>query len=228
MTAAIIVFPGINRERDMRKAVEAVSGTAPLMVWHAETALPQVDLVIVPGGFSYGDYLRSGAIAARSPIMTDIVRRAREGLPVIGICNGFQILCEARLLPGVLMRNANLKFVCRDVHLRVENAATRFTRRYKKGQVIRVPVAHGEGNYFADADTLARLENDGRVLFRYCAPDGALSDAANPNGSQNHIAGIINEAGNVMGLMPHPEDHIDPMLGGTDGRALFESVLEAA
>lgn len=228
MTAAIIVFPGINRERDMRKAVEAVSGTAPLMVWHAETTLPQVDLVIVPGGFSYGDYLRSGAIAARSPIMTDIVRRAREGLPVIGICNGFQILCEARLLPGVLMRNANLKFVCRDVHLRVENAATRFTRRYKKGQVIRVPVAHGEGNYFADADTLARLENDGRVLFRYCAPDGALSDAANPNGSQNHIAGIINEAGNVMGLMPHPEDHIDPMLGGTDGRALFESVLEAA
>jgi len=228
MKTAIVVFPGINRERDMRKAVEAVSGTPPVMVWHAETALPEVDLVIIPGGFSYGDYLRTGAIAARAPIMTDIVRRAREGLPVIGVCNGFQILCEARLLPGVLMRNAGLKFVCRDVHLRVENASTRFTRRYRKGQVIRVPVAHGEGNYFADTETLARLESEGRVLFRYCAADGALSDGANPNGSLNHIAGIVNEAGNVMGMMPHPEDHIDPLLGGTDGRAFFESALGAA
>lgn len=228
MTAAIILFPGINRERDMARAVERVSGKAPLIVWHGETSLPKVDLVIVPGGFSYGDYLRCGAIAARSPIMSAIIREAEKGLPVMGICNGFQILTEARLLPGALMRNRDLKFICKDVHLRVEATNTRFTRRYAKGQVIRVPVAHGEGNYIADAETLKRIEDEGQVLFRYCDAAGAATEAANCNGSMNGIAGVMNAAGNVMGMMPHPEDLIDPLLGGTDGRALFESVLQQA
>ncbi len=190
---------------------------------------PRSDLVIIPGGFSYGDYLRTGAIAARAPIMTDIVRRARAGLPVIGICNGFQILCEARLLPGVLMRNAALKFVCHDVNLRVENASTRFTRRYKKGQVIRVPVAHGEGNYFADGETLASASKAKAACSSVIArPTARFRMTPIPTARMNHIAGLVNEAGNVMGMMPHPEDHIDPLLGGTDGRAFFESALEAA
>jgi phosphoribosylformylglycinamidine synthase len=228
LTTAIILFPGINRERDMAKAVERVSGKAPLIVWHGETDLPPCDLVIVPGGFSYGDYLRCGAIAARSPIMSAIIREAEKGLQVMGICNGFQILTEARLLPGALVRNRDLKFICRDVHLRVENANTRFTRRYAGGQVIRVPVAHGEGNYIADAETLKRLEGEGQVLFRYCDAGGALGEGSNINGSMNAVAGVMNARGNVMGMMPHPEDLIDPLLGGIDGRALFESVLERA
>jgi phosphoribosylformylglycinamidine synthase len=228
MRTAIILFPGINRERDMAKAVARVSGQQPLIVWHGESELPKVDLVIVPGGFSYGDYLRCGAIAARSPIMRAIIREAEKGLPVMGICNGFQILTEARLLPGALVRNRGLKFLCKDVHLRVENATSRFTRCYAKGQIIRVPIAHGEGNYIADAETLKRIEGEGQVLFRYCDEAGALSDAANVNGSMDAIAGVMNAAGNVMGMMPHPEDLIDPLLGGTDGRGLFESVLERA
>ncbi|HSM19849.1 MAG TPA: phosphoribosylformylglycinamidine synthase subunit PurQ [Hyphomicrobiales bacterium] len=224
--AAIILFPGINRERDMGLAVKAVSGREPEIVWYTDSALPDAEVYIIAGGFSYGDYLRSGAIAARAPVMADLLRKAEEGATVLGICNGFQILTEAGLLPGALMRNAGLKFVCKDVHLRVERSDTRFTRHYRQGQVIRVPVAHGDGNYFADEATLKRLNEENRVLFRYCAEDGTLSDAANPNGSIDHIAGIINEAGNVLGMMPHPEDLIDPLLGGTDGRALFESVLE--
>lgn len=228
LKAAIILFPGINRERDMVMAVRAVSGREPEIVWYTDPALPDAAVYIIAGGFSYGDYLRSGAIAARAPVMADLVRKAKAGATVLGICNGFQILTEAGLLPGALMRNAGLRFVCKDVHLRVERADTRFTRHYRPGQVIRVPVAHGDGNYFADEATLKRLKQENRVLFRYCAEDGTLSDAANPNGSIDHIAGILNEAGNVLGMMPHPEDLIDPLLGGTDGRALFESVLESA
>lgn len=228
MKTAIVVFPGINRERDMAKAVELVSGTKPVMVWHGESELPRVDLVIVPGGFSYGDYLRCGAIAARSPIMRAIIDSAGKGLNIIGICNGFQILTETRLLPGALMRNQDLNFICRDVHLKVENAKTRFTHRYGQGQVIRVPVAHGEGNYFADDETVTRLEGEGQVAFRYCTETGEASAEANCNGSLNNIAGITNIAGNVLGMMPHPEDLVTPLQGGTDGRGLFESILERA
>jgi phosphoribosylformylglycinamidine synthase subunit PurQ / glutaminase len=228
LQAAIILFPGINRERDMAMAVKAVSGRDPRIVWYTETTLPPADVFIIAGGFSYGDYLRSGAIAARAPVMADLARKAEAGATVLGICNGFQVLTEAGLLPGALMRNAGLKFVCKDVHLRVERTDTRFTSQYRKGQVIRVPVAHGDGNYFADEETLKRLEGEDQVLFRYCAGDGSLSDAANPNGSIDHIAGIVSKTGNVLGMMPHPEDLIDPVLGGTDGRALFESVLETA
>lgn len=228
MIAGIIVFPGINRERDMAKAVEAVSGRPPRFIWHAETTLPPIDLAIVPGGFSYGDYLRSGAIAARAPIMADLVRKAAAGLPVLGVCNGFQILTEAGLLPGVLMRNRDQRFVCRDVHLRVETNRTRFTHRYGKGQIIRVPVAHGDGNYFADTATVDRLEGEDQVVFRYAEPDGTLSARANPNGSTRNIAGIVSAAGNVLGLMPHPENLIDPLFGGTDGRGLFESLFSQA
>jgi phosphoribosylformylglycinamidine synthase len=226
MKTAIIIFPGLNRERDMARALRLVTGTEPIMVWHADTVLPASDLVVIPGGFSYGDYLRCGAIAARAPIM-DAVRAhaARRGL-LLGVCNGFQILCEAGLLPGVLMRNAQLKFICRDVHLRIERSDTPFTRGYNAGQVIRVPVAHGEGNYVADTDTLVRLESEGRVLFRYTRPDGTLHPNWNINGSSNAIAGIINERGNVLGLMPHPENHVEAALGSTDGRGLFAGIAD--
>src|SRR5882762_794492 len=199
MKSAVLVFPGINRERDMARALKLISGHEPQMAWHAETALPAgIDLVVLPGGFSYGDYLRCGAIAARAPIMDAVRTFAAKGGLVLGVCNGFQILCESGLLPGVLMRNARLKFICRDVYLRVERSGTPFTRGYNAGQVIRVPVAHGEGNYVADADTIARIEGEGRVLFRYTAPDGTLAPAANINGSTNAIAGIVGEASNVL------------------------------
>jgi phosphoribosylformylglycinamidine synthase subunit PurQ / glutaminase len=227
MKAAVIVFPGINRERDMARTLKLVSGRAPTMVWHADTALPSgTDLAVVPGGFSYGDYLRCGAIAARSPIMDAVRAFAAEGGLVLGVCNGFQILCEAGLLPGVLMRNARLKFVCRDVYLRVERSGTPFTRGYNAGQVIRVPVAHGEGNYVADADTIARIEGEGRVLFRYTSPDGTLAPEWNLNGATNAIAGIVNARGNVLGMMPHPENHVEAALGPTDGRGLFQGLVE--
>jgi phosphoribosylformylglycinamidine synthase subunit PurQ / glutaminase len=222
MKSAVVVFPGINRERDMARTLRLVSGREPTMVWHAETELPAgTDLAVVPGGFSYGDYLRCGAIAARAPIMDAVRTFAARGGLVLGVCNGFQILCEAGLLPGVLMRNAGLKFICRDVYLRVERSDTPFTRGYNPGQVIRVPVAHGEGDYVADADTISCLEADGRVMFRYTAPDGVLSPVWNVNGSTNSIAGIINERGNVLGMMPHPENHVEAALGATDGRGLF-------
>ena len=227
MRAAVIVFPGINRERDMARALTLVSGRAPAMVWHADTALPaDTDLAVLPGGFSYGDYLRCGAIAARAPIMEAVRDHARKGGLVLGVCNGFQILCEAGLLPGVLLRNAGLKFLCRDVHLRVERSDTPFTRGYNAGQVIRVPTAHGEGNYFASPATLQRLEDEGRVLFRYTSPDGTLAPEWNHNGATNAIAGIVNEGGNVLGMMPHPENHVEAALGPTDGRGLFQGLVE--
>jgi phosphoribosylformylglycinamidine synthase subunit PurQ / glutaminase len=227
MKSAVVVFPGINRERDMARTLELVSGQAPAMVWHADTALPAgTDLVVVPGGFSYGDYLRCGAIAARAPIMHAVRTFADSGGLVLGVCNGFQILCEAGLLPGVLMRNAQLKFICKDVHLKVERSGTPFTRGYNAGQVIRVPVAHGEGNFVADADTIARIEGEGRVVFRYCAPDGTVSSASNVNGSTNAIAGIVNARGNVLGMMPHPENQVEAALGSTDGRGLFAGLTE--
>lgn len=218
MKTAVIVFPGSNCDRDLAVALEAVTGVAPTMVWHGDTALPDgIGLVAVPGGFSYGDYLRSGAIAARSPIMQAVVEQAGRGLPVLGVCNGFQVLTEAGLLPGALMRNAGLNFVCRDVALRIDNAQSTFTSRYDAGETIRVPVAHHDGNYFADADTLDQLEGDGRVAFRYGEP---------VNGSARDIAGILNATGNVLGMMPHPERKIETAHGGTDGRRLFEGVLE--
>jgi phosphoribosylformylglycinamidine synthase I len=227
MSAAVIVFPGSNCDRDIAVALEAALGRAPQMVWHGNSDLPKVDLIAVPGGFSYGDYLRSGAMAANSPIMREVVAQAGRGLPVLGICNGFQVLTECGLLPGVLMRNASLKFICRDVDLRVERNDTIFTRDYGAGDVIRIPVAHHDGNYFTDPDTLEGLEGDGRVAFRYCTPDGAITDAANPNGSLANIAGILNEAGNVLGMMPHPERLADPLLGGTDGAPMFTALAEA-
>ena len=228
MKSAVVVFPGINRERDMARALKLISGRDPVMTWHADTALPHgTDLVVIPGGFSYGDYLRCGAIAARAPIM-DAVRAfvARGGL-VLGVCNGFQILCEAGLLPGVLMRNARLQFIAHDVYLRVERSDTPFTRGYNAGQVIRVPVANGEGNYTADAQTSARLEGEGRVLYRYVAPNGSLDPAWNVNGATNAIAGVANERGNVLGMMPHPENHVEASMGCTDGRGLFAGLVEA-
>ena len=222
MKSAVLVYPGINRERDMARALKLASGTASRMVWHTDTALPDgTDLVVVPGGFSYGDYLRCGAIAARSPVMDAVRKFAADGGLVLGVCNGFQILCESGLLPGILMRNARLKFICQDVHLRVERSDTAFTRGYNAGQVIRVPVAHGEGNYTADAETLKRLEGDGRVLYRYCSATGEVGDLHNINGAAASIAGIVSENGNVLGMMPHPENHVEDIMGNTDGRGLF-------
>jgi len=227
MKSAILVFPGINRERDMARALRLASGHEPAMVWHAETSLPKdTDLVVVPGGFSYGDYLRCGAIAARAPVMDAVRTFAARGGLVLGVCNGFQILCEAGLLPGVLMRNARLKFICRDVHLRVERSDTPFTRGYNAGQIIRVPVAHGEGNYEADAETLQRLEGEGRVLYRYCSADGVVDARSNINGAAQSIAGIVNESGNVLGMMPHPENHVEASMGRTDGRGLFAGLVD--
>jgi phosphoribosylformylglycinamidine synthase I len=223
MKSAVIVFPGSNRDRDMIAALEKVSGHKPLTVWHADTDIPPVDLIVLPGGFSYGDYLRTGAIAARAPIMRAVADRAASGVPVLGVCNGFQILCEAGLLPGMLMRNASLRFVCREILLRVETTRSIYTSRYRQGEVIRCPVAHGEGNYRADDATLARLKGDDRIAFRYA---GASAADGNPNGSIDAIAGILNEKRNVLGMMPHPENLIEPLQGGTDGRRLFESVLE--
>jgi phosphoribosylformylglycinamidine synthase I len=211
----------------MLAALQAVSGVAPKKVWHADTELPALDLIVLPGGFSYGDYLRSGAIAARSPIMAAVAKAAERGTPVLGVCNGFQILCEVGLLPGVLMRNATLNFICRDVHLRVETPDSIFTRAYAKGEVFRCPVAHGDGNYRADEQMLARLEGEDRIAFRYVDEHGAPTAEANRNGSVANIAGILNENRNVLGMMPHPEDMVEPALGGTSGRKLFEGIVGA-
>src|SRR5665213_1285070 len=227
MQAAIIVFPGSNREQDVHDALLRVTGKAPLKIWHRDTDLPKADLIVIPGGFSYGDYLRCGAMAAHSPIMRAVVARAETGTPVLGICNGFQILTEARLLPGALLVNRTLKFHCHDVHLRVESSESLFTRGYNAGQVIRVPVAHHDGNYFADAETLDRLEGDGRVAFRYCDERGTATDAANANGSARNIAGIFDARRRVLGLMPHPEDATDALLGNTDGTGFFKGMAEA-
>ena len=227
MKASVIVFPGSNCDRDAAVALEAATGSPPAMVWHGDAELPKSDLIVLPGGFSYGDYLRSGAMAAHSPVMREVIRRAKAGTPVLGICNGFQVLTEAGLLPGVLMRNASLKFICKDVHLRVERNDTCFAGRYEAGQVIRLPIAHKDGSYFADENTLDRLEGEGRIAFRYCDAEGQLTEAANPNGSQRSIAGVYNETGTVLGLMPHPERLADPALGGTDGVKMFVSLVEA-
>ena len=216
--AAVITFPGSNCDRDMADALEKVSGEEPLRVWHGDAELPDgLDFIALPGGFSYGDYLRSGAMAARSPIMRAVIEAANRGVPVLGVCNGFQVLTEAGLLPGALMRNAGIRFVCREVPLTVENDQTLFTAAYEKGQRITIPVAHHDGNYFADDATLDRLEGEGRVAFRYAEP---------VNGSSRDIAGILNDAGNVLGMMPHPERMIERAQGGTDGRALFESAIK--
>ncbi|MGA8585497.1 MAG: phosphoribosylformylglycinamidine synthase subunit PurQ [Roseiarcus sp.] len=225
MRAAVILFPGINREGDAARALKQATGATPAIVWHAERELPAaVDLVVLPGGFSYGDYLRCGAIAARAPIMKAVGDHAARGGLVLGICNGFQILCEAGLLPGVLMRNAQRRFLCKLQHVRVENAQTPFTRRYASGQVVKFAIAHGEGNFVADDETIERIEAEGRVAFRYSDAEGRVGDATNPNGSTHSIAGVFNERFNVLGLMPHPENLIDPLVGGVDGRALFASL----
>ena len=224
---AVIVFPGSNCDRDVRVALEQSFGAPPSMIWHADTDLPKVDLVVIPGGFSYGDYLRAGAMAAFSPIMREVVSQARAGLPVLGICNGFQILAETGLLPGALMRNTSLKFICRTVTCRVENTDPIFTGHYSPSQLVDLPIAHNEGNYFADDETLARLDGEGLVALRYAGPDGAADDAANPNGSRNNIAGIFNATRNVLGLMPHPERAADPALEGIDGKAMFDSMAAA-
>ena len=217
MRAAVITFPGSNCDRDMAVAIEQISGRAPLRVWHGDAELPDgLDFIALPGGFSYGDYLRSGAMAAKSPITQGVIAAAARGVPVLGVCNGFQVLTESGLLPGALMRNAGQTFICRTVALKVENSQSLFTARYDAGQVIHIPVAHHDGNYFADAETLDRLEGEGRVAFRY---------AESVNGSQRDIAGILNEGGNVLGMMPHPERAIEADHGGSDGRALFESVF---
>ncbi len=227
MHAAIVIFPGSNREQDVFDALTRVSGKPPRKVWHRDSELPKADLIVIPGGFSYGDYLRCGAMAAHSPIMRAVKERAERGTPILGICNGFQILTEAGLLPGVLLTNKTLKFHCRNVHLRVETSQSIFTCRYEAGQVIEVPVAHHDGNYFADPRTLDRLESEGLVAFRYCTPQGDLTEEANANGSARNIAGIFNDSKTVLGLMPHPEDATDPLLGSTDGQALFEGLVGA-
>jgi len=225
MKAAVVLFPGSNRERDAARALRQAIGRAPTILWHTDRDLPQgTDLVVLPGGFSYGDYLRCGAIAARSPIMQAVRNHAARGGLVLGICNGFQILCEAGLLPGVLMRNADRRFVCKMQHLRVENAATRFTRGYAPGQVVKFAIAHGEGNFEADDETVRAIEGNRQVAFRYCDAEGRVDEASNPNGSENNIAGVFNEQFNVLGLMPHPENLIDPLVGGVDGRPLFEAL----
>jgi phosphoribosylformylglycinamidine synthase I len=227
MRAAVVSFPGSNRERDIMMALERASGVKPTLVWHGDADVPDTDLIVVPGGFSYGDYLRCGAMAAHSPVMKALKEKAAKGTPVLGVCNGFQILVEAGLLPGALMRNASLKFVCRQVHLRVEDSQSLFTNAYEKGQVIRVPVAHAEGNYTADEDTLKKLEDRGLVAFRYVTPDGVTTPDANPNGSTRSIAGIFNDSKTVLGLMPHPEDATDPHAGGMDGFGMFKSLVDA-
>ena len=227
MKAAVIVFPGSNCDRDVKVAIERVIDADVSLVWHADAAVPDVDAIVLPGGFAYGDYLRTGAMAAHSHVMRDIAAKAKAGTPVIGICNGFQVLCEAGLLPGVLMRNASLKYVCRDVWLKVEQTGTPFTGRFTAGETIRLPVGHGEGNYYADAATLDRLEAEGRVVFRYVDEAGNATVEANPNGSQRNIAGICDKSRRVVGLMPHPERLIEPLLGGIDGRKVFESLLAA-
>ncbi|AQT47372.1 MULTISPECIES: phosphoribosylformylglycinamidine synthase subunit PurQ [Bartonella] len=221
MKTAVIQLPGLNRDRDMIDALRLITGVEPLKIWQTETTIPDVDLIVIPGGFSYGDYLRCGAIAARMPVMGAIFKHAERGTKIIGVCNGFQILVEAGLLPGVLMRNASLRFACREIKLQIINENTAFSKAYRKNEIIRCPIAHHDGNYYADKDTIDRLEGNGQVVFRY-------AEGTNPNGSINDIAGIINEKGNILGMMPHPEDLIEPAHGGTDGKRLFTSALGIA
>ena len=225
MKFGVVTFPGSNCDYDAYKAVVDTLGEEAVYIWHKDHDLQDSDVIILPGGFSYGDYLRAGAIARFSPVMKEVIEHARQGRPVIAICNGFQIACEAGLLPGALLRNANLQFISAAVTLRVENTDTLFTSEYRPGQVIRIPIAHGEGRFTADAETLVTLENGGQVVFRYVDDAGRVNDAGNPNGSMNAIAGITNAEGNVLGMMPHPERALDTLLGSSDGLSLFESVL---
>ena len=227
MQAAVIVFPGSNCDRDVARALERASGKAPLMVWHKDADFPKVDLIVLPGGFSFGDYLRCGAMAAHSPAMRETVRRAETGVPVLGICNGFQILTETGLLPGALMRNKSLQFVCRDVWLRVENSQSLFTAGYEEGQRIRIPIAHHDGCYVIDDDGRKRMEDNDSIAFRYCEPDGSVTPESNPNGSLSNIAGVFNSTKSVLGLMPHPERLADSVLGGIDGKAFFDGMVGA-
>ena len=227
LRASVIVFPGSNCDRDIKVALERTIGAKVAMVWHNDASVPASDIIVIPGGFSYGDYLRCGAMAAHSAIMRDVVAKAKAGTPVLAICNGFQVVTEAGLLPGVLMRNASLRFSCRDVTMKVEQTDTAFTNAYKKDQVIRIPIAHAEGNYFTDAQTHARLEGEGRVVLRYCDSAGNVTPAANPNGALANIAGICDERRRVVAMMPHPERLYEPALGGSDGRAVFESAVGA-
>lgn len=219
MKSAVVQLPGLNRDRDMIAALTRISGQAPVTVWQTETEIPDVDLIVIPGGFSYGDYLRCGAIAARMPVMDAIRRKAEAGVKVLGVCNGFQILVEAGMLPGALMRNVSLKFVCKEIKLEVVNADTDFTRAYETGQIIRCPVAHHDGNYFVESETLKSLEDNNQIVFRY-------AEGTNPNGSLSDIAGVVNKQGNVLGMMPHPENLIEAAHGGNDGRGIFASALE--
>ncbi|TNE40482.1 MAG: phosphoribosylformylglycinamidine synthase subunit PurQ [Alphaproteobacteria bacterium] len=227
MKAAVIVFPGSNCDRDLKVALTEAMGHEPAMVWHGDTDLPETDLIAIPGGFSYGDYLRCGAMAANSPIMREVVKKAEAGVPVVAICNGFQIAMEAGMLPGALLRNANQKFVCKDVDMVIAAENERFVGGYKADQVIRFPVAHHDGNFYADEETLKELENEGQVALRYATIEGDVNEAANPNGSLNNIAGIYNKAGNVLGLMPHPERLISDALGGTDGKVFFDHLVQS-
>jgi phosphoribosylformylglycinamidine synthase len=222
----IVVFPGSNCDHDAQYVAGEMMGQDARFIWHKESSLGDIDVVILPGGFAYGDYLRCGAIARFSPIMKDVVAFARKGGTVLGICNGFQVLTEAGLLPGALLRNSSLRFVCKYVNIRVENCTTRFTSACSKGEVLEIPVAHGDGNYFADNDTVQRLVDNNQVVFKYCTREGDVTDWSNPNGSLMNIAGIINESGNVLGLMPHPERAADPLLGHTDGRKIFDSIVQ--
>jgi phosphoribosylformylglycinamidine synthase len=226
MKFGIVTFPGSNCDSDAYHAIADTLGEEAVRLWHKDHDLQGSDVVVLPGGFSYGDYLRAGAIARFSPIMREVVAHAERGRPVLGICNGFQIACEAGLLPGALLRNASLRFVCAPVRLRVENAETRYTHRYAPGQLLDVPIAHGEGRFAADDETLDRLEGDGQIIFRYVDAAGAATAEANPNGSARNIAGIVSAAGNVLGMMPHPERAVDPVLGSTDGLALFQALLD--
>lgn len=225
MKASVIVFPGSNCDRDIKVALQAATGSAPAMVWHGDGTLPDCDLIALPGGFSYGDYLRSGAMAANSPIMRAVINAARRGVRVLAICNGFQVATEAGLLPGVLMPNASLKFVCKDVLLRVESSSSEFTSNYAVGDVVRMPIAHRDGNYFAQDDELDALEGDDLVAFRYCSKGGELSEECNPNGSARNIAGIFNKERTILGMMPHPERLTEARLGGTDGKAMFDCIV---
>lgn len=227
MKTAIIVFPGTNREKDMEMAIEHVSGRKPALVWHKDTSLPDCDLMVLPGGFSYGDYLRCGAMAAHSPIMKEVIARAKAGTRLLAVCNGFQMLVETGLVPGALLRNRSLKFICKQVHLKVENNASDFTRRFDKGQVLQVPIAHGEGNYFIDADGLKSLQDNDQIAFSYCGADGSVSKDHNPNGSIENIAGVMNREKTILGMMPHPEDSVAPQANGHQGTPLFQSIVEA-
>ena len=225
MKASIIVFPGSNCDRDIAVSIKKLTDLEPIMVWHKETSIPDSDLIVIPGGFTFGDYLRCGSIAANSPIMNDVIKKATDGLPTLGICNGFQILTESGLLPGTLIKNDCLSFLCKTVSIRVENNGTNFSKKYKQNEVINIPIAHNEGNFFANEDTLKKIKDSNQIIFKYCNQNGEVNNETNPNGSIENIAGITNEQGNVLGMMPHPERMVDNLISNTDGVNLFSSLL---